>query len=56
MQLVRRTGEKDFFGDRGRNQSDMDWRVVVVEDPVWETKLLPGDDGGWNSSLTKREC
>jgi hypothetical protein len=36
------------------NQTD--WREVVVEDPVWETELLPGDDGGWNASLTKREC
>jgi hypothetical protein len=23
--------------------------------PVWETNLLP-DDGGWNTSLAKREC
>jgi hypothetical protein len=36
--------------------NQMDWRAVVVEDLVLETKLLPGDDGGWNASLTKREC
>jgi hypothetical protein len=37
--------------------------AVVVADPVWEaeplpvweTELLPGD-GGWNTSLAKREC
>jgi hypothetical protein len=37
--------------------------AVVVADPVWEAEqlplweidLLPGD-GGWNTSLTKREC
>jgi len=34
----------------------MDWRTTVVEDPIWETKLLPGDDRGWNASLAKREC
>jgi hypothetical protein len=36
------------------NQTD--WRAVVVEDPVCETELLPGDHGGWNASLTKRKC
>jgi hypothetical protein len=43
------------------NQAD--WRAVVVADPVWEKELLlgweiellPGDYGGWNSSLAKRE-
>jgi hypothetical protein len=37
--------------------------AVVVADPVWEVKplqvwetdILPGD-GGWNTSLAKREC
>jgi hypothetical protein len=37
--------------------------AVVVADPVWEaeplpmweTELLPGN-GGWNTSLAKREC
>jgi hypothetical protein len=37
--------------------------ATVVADPVsesepllvWETDLLPGD-GGWNTSLVKREC
>jgi hypothetical protein len=33
----------------------VDWRAVVVANPGWETKLLPGD-GGWNASLIKREC
>jgi hypothetical protein len=40
-----------------------DWSAVVVADPVqeaellpvWETEILP-DDGGWNTSLAKREC
>jgi len=39
------------------------WRGIVVADPmweadplpVWETNILPGD-GGWNTSLAKREC
>jgi hypothetical protein len=33
-----------------------DWRTTVIIDLGWETKLLPGDDGGWNASLAKREC
>jgi hypothetical protein len=40
----------------------VDWRAIVVVDPVretkllpvWETKILP-DDGGWNISFVKRE-
>jgi hypothetical protein len=40
-----------------------DWSAVVVADqvqeaklpPVWGIEILP-DDGGWNTSLTKREC
>jgi hypothetical protein len=43
--------------------NQVDWRVVVVANPmretellpVWETEILP-DDGGWNTSLAKREC
>jgi hypothetical protein len=39
------------------------WSVAVVADavqeiksfPVWEIEVHP-DDGGWNTSLTKREC
>jgi hypothetical protein len=34
----------------------MDWRASVVEDLVWETHLLQGDNGGWNASISKREC
>jgi hypothetical protein len=40
-----------------------DWSAAVVADPVQEAKLLPvweteihPDDGGWNTSLAKREC
>jgi hypothetical protein len=33
----------------------MDWRVFFIEDQIQETKLLLVDDGGWNSSLTKRK-
>jgi hypothetical protein len=41
-----------------------DWNAIVITDPMreievlpgWVTKLLPGDDGGWNASLVKREC
>jgi hypothetical protein len=29
--------------------------AVVVANPVWEAEPLPGD-GGWNTSLAKREC
>jgi hypothetical protein len=41
--------------------NQVDWRAVVVADPVWETELLPeilpGDIGvGENTSLAKREC
>jgi hypothetical protein len=45
--------------------NQVDWRAVVVADPVWEaeplpvweTELLPGDTGvGENTSLAKREC
>jgi hypothetical protein len=43
--------------------SQEDWSAVVVADPVQETELLPvwetevhPDDGGWNTSLAKREC
>jgi hypothetical protein len=39
--------------------SQEDWSAVVVEEtkslPVWETKVHP-DDGGWDTSLAKREC
>jgi hypothetical protein len=43
--------------------SQEDWSAVVVADPVQKTELLPVwetkvhlDDGGWNTSLAKREC
>jgi hypothetical protein len=45
--------------------NQVDWRAVVVEDPVreakplpvWEIELLPRDIGvGENTSLAKREC
>jgi hypothetical protein len=45
--------------------NQVDWRAVVVADPVWkaeslsvwETELLPSDIGvGENTSITKREC
>jgi hypothetical protein len=40
-----------------------DWSAVVVAElvqetellPVWETEVHP-DDGGWDTSLAKREC
>jgi hypothetical protein len=35
--------------------SQGDWSATVVVDLVWETKILPGDEG-WNASLAKREC
>jgi hypothetical protein len=33
--------------------SNVEWEVKPL--PVWETKLLPVN-GGWNTSLAKREC
>jgi hypothetical protein len=27
--------------------NQVDWRVTVIADPVWETKILPGDSGVW---------
>jgi hypothetical protein len=33
--------------------ADLVWEAEPLL--VWETNLLPGD-GGWNTSLTKREC
>jgi hypothetical protein len=43
--------------------NQVDWRAVVVANPVWEAEplpvweidILPGDVG-WNTSLTKRKC
>jgi hypothetical protein len=42
--------------------SQEDWSAIVVVDPVQETELLPvwetkicQNDGGWNTSLAKRE-
>jgi hypothetical protein len=37
--------------------NQLNWRAVVVVDPVWEIELLLGDIGvGENTSLDKREC
>ena len=33
--------------------ADPVWEAELL--PVWETDLLPGN-GGWNTSLAKREC
>ena len=35
--------------------SQEDWSAVLVADLVWEIEILLCD-GGWNTSLTKREC
>jgi hypothetical protein len=43
--------------------NQVDWRAFVVADParetkkppMWEKDILPGD-GGWKTSLAKREC
>jgi hypothetical protein len=43
--------------------NQVDWRAVVVVDPLretnpppmWEKEILLGD-GGWKTSLAKREC
>jgi hypothetical protein len=34
----------------------MDWREVLVDDIIHETKILLGDDDGCDTSLYKREC
>jgi hypothetical protein len=53
-----------FFPVTEGATNQVDWSAVVVADPVWETELLPvwetkiqeKMDGGWNTSLAKREC
>jgi hypothetical protein len=35
--------------------SQEDWIASMLENPIWDTKILP-HDGGWNEFLSKREC
>jgi hypothetical protein len=58
---VRQIGQQICFSDRGSNQSgglECSVSDLVQETellPVWETEVHP-DDGGWDTSLAKREC